>query len=54
MRMERESGRRREMAGLLVLQRAGRIRRSRLCQKEKEQSRLSKAPDREVGETRGE
>ena len=28
-------------------------RRSRLCQKEKEQSRLSKAPDHEEGETQG-
>ena len=30
------------------------VRQSRLCQKEKEQSRLSKAPDRNVGESQGE
>ena len=30
------------------------IRRSRFCQKEKEQSRQSKAPDREGGESQGE
>ena len=30
------------------------VRRSRSCQKEKEQSRLSKVPDRKVGESQGE
>ena len=30
------------------------VRQSRLCQKEKQQSRLSKAPSREMGESQGE
>ena len=30
------------------------VRQSRLCQKEKEQSRLSRSPDSEVGESQGE
>ena len=30
------------------------VRRSRFCQKEKEQSRQSKVPDRDVGESQGE
>ena len=30
------------------------VRQRRLCQKEKEQSRLSRAPDRKVGESQGE
>ena len=29
------------------------VRQNRLCQKEKEKSRLSRVPDREVGESQG-